>query len=322
MAHSNVLLMLFSLWGFCATLMLVTRSSPVCKLPARTQKRFPQSLAPPPLPVCPLRIASHDGDVKRWVAVAAPFGEKRRGTINIHDPSIDTYISGHLARHGQWEQTIVQAMQHVLTAPRMLFVDVGANIGYFSLVASLAGMRVRSFEAAAFNMPLLMRTRDKANNMDWALHYRAVSHESDQFVALETTSARTNAGNHRVVPGASVVTVRLDDVLNEHVDFLKVDVEGYECQVVAGATRLFCEHGVDAVVLEWTQRADRACQHQKLLQWFEWMGYTPRALRTFQTYASVGTALRGEDNLFLYREKNVPGTQACLDWWASATQPV
>lgn len=52
----------------------------------------------------------------------------------------------------------------------------------------------------------------------------------------------------------SVQGGRLDDFVHEPVMLLKLDVQGHELQVLAGAERLLTHHGVDMIVLEFAPK--------------------------------------------------------------------
>jgi FkbM family methyltransferase len=127
--------------------------------------------------------------------------------------------------------------------PGMTVVDVGANIGYYTLVfADLVGPsgRVIAFEpdpdlfsAAAGNV----RRNGKAGTV--RLHNCALgAHPAElhllrgHFNSGDNRLRRADPGTARAVP---VRVMRLDDVLGpEKVDWVKIDVQGWECDVLEG----------------------------------------------------------------------------------------
>ena len=50
----------------------------------------------------------------------------------------------------------------------------------------------------------------------------------------------------------SVPTVRLDDELDEHIDYLEIDVQGADFAVLRGAQRLIEHHGISVIRVEFT----------------------------------------------------------------------
>jgi FkbM family methyltransferase len=157
------------------------------------------------------------------------------------------YAVGHtIARTGSYEPEVSAALRNVLGAGGT-FVDVGANVGWFSLLgSSLVGPsgRVIAIEPNPLNVALL---RDSAkdngfHNIDVLTMALAAQPGA---IALET-----DGSNGRITPidgppaepieASFVVAARpLDDVLSDagvtRVDAIKIDVEGAEPLVLKGA---------------------------------------------------------------------------------------
>lgn len=124
------------------------------------------------------------------------------------------------------------------------FVDVGANIGYFTCLARARGVHTIAIEPLESNLRLLYRNvvvngwRDRVEVFPVAL--------SRTPGLLELFGTNTGASlipgwSGRSASNARVVAVStLDTVLGTHLDgrrlLIKVDVEGVEHDVLAGAT--------------------------------------------------------------------------------------
>ncbi len=128
-----------------------------------------------------------------------------------------------------------------LLAPGMRVADVGANIGYYLLlIESVVGPsgHVTCFEPEPRNLCELRRNV-RANGLANVEVVAAAAGDGDGTVALRAginaLVVEDGAGDHRVP------LVRLDSALTGAVDFLKIDVEGYEGQVLAGARRILAE---------------------------------------------------------------------------------
>jgi FkbM family methyltransferase len=134
---------------------------------------------------------------------------------------------------------------HLLRSGATL-VDVGAHLGTFTLAAAALECRVAAFEASATNARLLRTAvayngfQDRVDVIQAAA--AAVSgvlpfREDGVFGEIWPPNGPTN-GARRVQP---VPAVRIDDVLErlglEAVDVLKMDVEGYELEVLDGLSR-------------------------------------------------------------------------------------
>lgn len=185
----------------------------------------------------------------------------RSGTWSLDDIELPVdpieFISSSIYR-GVYERADVQVFQRLLGEGDVA-VDVGANIGYYTRLYSRwvgARGRVIAVEPSPVCLPML---ENLPPNVD--LFACAVG---DREATAELTNVRNPAhfGQSTLCDisptwGSVPVSVRrLDDVLDEagveHVDLLKVDVEGYEPQVLTGAARLIGDRRFRHAVLEVT----------------------------------------------------------------------
>jgi len=143
-----------------------------------------------------------------------------------------------------------------LVKPNMVVVDIGANIGYFTLLAAeLVGSSgtVYAFEPEPENYALLKRNIELNSYANIQPIETAVSNESG-FIQLYL-SAMDN-GSHSIYDTAArgvaatqtVATTTLDAFLEKEgwpkIDLVKIDVEGAETTVLAGMEQL-CERSPD-----------------------------------------------------------------------------
>lgn len=169
-----------------------------------------------------------------------PAGSVVRRRLFGHDIEID------LSRSQAQQLLFVEGERFVderfllkkLLLPGMTVVDVGANIGYYLLLFQQAiGSRGRviCIEPSVENLPELRRNIELNRFENLELHAVALGdHEGE-------TGLRSgiNSGVVEAESGAYHVPLRrLDRLISEPVDFLKIDVEGYEGQVLAGAVDL------------------------------------------------------------------------------------
>jgi FkbM family methyltransferase len=122
--------------------------------------------------------------------------------------------------------------------PGMTVVDVGANIGYYLLLfqeTTGQGGATILIEPSEENLPELRRNIQANQTGRVLLHEVALGAEEGE-IGLH---AGINSGIADASEAAHVVKIRrLDSLVTERVDLLKIDVEGYEGQVLAGAGAL------------------------------------------------------------------------------------
>ena len=140
-----------------------------------------------------------------------------------------------------------------LLEPGMVVFDVGANIGYYSLiVAGLVGVdgRVHAFEPTPalaerirLNRALNALTHITVNQVAVA----DASGTASLHISLEDPEANSlfqmEAGTNQIsVPTTTLDTYAADAAL-ARIDFIKIDCEGSELNVLRGATSLLNENG-------------------------------------------------------------------------------
>ena len=127
-----------------------------------------------------------------------------------------------------------------------VFVDVGANIGFYACLARHAGKSVVAVEPQAKNLKMLYRNLLANHYQDVEVFPMGVS-KSPGLVKLygpSGTGASMIPGWAHQHPGyASIMPLTtLDLLLAERFPgkklLIKIDVEGAECQVLRGATRV------------------------------------------------------------------------------------
>ena len=175
------------------------------------------------------------------------FGAKMKG--NTKD-LIDRYIYF----FGVWEPNITAFISRRL-APGDVFVDVGANVGYFSLVASIIvgeGGGVVAIEAS----PSIVRALESNIALNSLKNIRIANvAASDQrgtlrlYYGTEHNRGRASIyGNDGSVLEAEVPSLPLTDILERHEQrrarVIKIDVEGAEWLVSRGLGPLLT-HGRD-----------------------------------------------------------------------------
>jgi FkbM family methyltransferase len=154
----------------------------------------------------------------------------------------DSYISRQIEEAGVWEP-VESALVAQLLRPGDVFVDLGANIGYYTVLAALAcGPRgtVHAFEPEPGNFRLLRENVALNGLANVTAVEAAVSSASG---SVDLFLSHDNQGDHRIYDNesrASRVRVRqvsLDDWFrgrDSRVDVVKMDTQGSEGRIIDG----------------------------------------------------------------------------------------
>src|SRR5580658_1349068 len=169
--------------------------------------------------------------------------------IHLVLDSADTSVSRTLIDTSVYEPHVTAVFRRYLQ-PGMTMVDVGANVGYFSALAShLVGPagRVIALEPNSENCRLILLTMlaNGAQNIELlpvaASATRGWSHFS-AHVGSNGGIIRSTAEDLRDGRGTVVASFPLDELIDGPVHLLKLDVEGAEGLVLAGAQQLLATH--------------------------------------------------------------------------------
>lgn len=251
--------------------------------------------------------------MKRWPAIFSshPFSRKckvdsgawmRLGLIDV--------IERNLIVHACWDEPIATVMREAIE-PGATVVDIGANIGYFSLLAaSLCGPegRVLCVEPSQRNLSRLCEHL-WMNRVGIATVLSTAAGRASGWadVAFPTYN---NAGAATLRPVRTVQTQRtlvlaLDDVFEAHgldPQFIKLDVEGYELEALRGMERTL-RRCTPIVVCELTDGFLRELDQtaNELLGYMEGLGYRCHVI-SVDANVPAGTELST-------RNGNVPDVQ-------------
>jgi FkbM family methyltransferase len=160
--------------------------------------------------------------------------------LNFLFPAGDTAVGRALREHGEFARPEVDLICEMARGP---VVDVGANIGAISLpiAARRPELRVVAAEAHRGLAGLLAANAYSNHLLNVDVHHAAVGAQ-DGVVPFATAPLHevTNFGEHSLAteakaPAEPVRMTTLDALAPPDVSFVKIDVEGFEPQVLAGA---------------------------------------------------------------------------------------
>jgi FkbM family methyltransferase len=180
-------------------------------------------------------------------------------------PTDDLSLAPELALRGTYDDPFVRFLIRVLR-PGMTFVDVGANVGFFTVIAAQLvgrGGRVFAYECNPDLVPLLRRNvrmnwfEDRVVIVPRAAHrdeyVRTLAVPTDQTGLGSLTRFADRDANGPAVRRYEVACERLDVGLSGagYVDLMKIDVEGGEAAALDGASRLIDQGRVGLLSIEY-----------------------------------------------------------------------
>lgn len=220
------------------------------------------------------------------------FARQKRGFVSVRLPwganirvSVDDNVGGQIATLGLYDLVVTETLWR-LCEPEELVIDVGANIGYTSFVMAqrINSGRLLSFEPhpviyqeLRHNITSLAAQGCKARveTHEFALGPIATTlplHVPKDF-AYHRGESSLAVQSHLELSSETVdVTVKtLDSVIadTDRIGVMKMDVEGFELDVLRGAERLFAERRVRDCVFE-----EHNLYPTPVTNWFESHGYT------------------------------------------------
>ena len=219
-----------------------------------------------------------------WADVA--FYPVPKFEINTHDPQKqDLFISASIQGGKIWDPYVWNLFLRVFSLQppenNVFVIDVGANIGYFSLMAASMGYNVISFEPMTRNAAKFASSISKNHFEDKIILYQnAVGYDFGKIVHMTETHS-TNQGNGRITTGPyneHSITILLDDILFEPdamIIMIKIDVEGFEASVLNGAKRLICMNIVRFITIEFSHETSKneECPAVNMMKLLDSIGY-------------------------------------------------
>jgi FkbM family methyltransferase len=202
-----------------------------------------------------------------------------------------------------------------LLRPGFVVVDVGANIGYYTLLAAEAvGPRgkVHAVECDPRNLKVLQSNIEKNQLSNVQIHpFAAAGTRATQkltfspFGLTAFSSAGPDTGKGATL---DVEGIPLDEVIPSPVHLVKLDVDGFEVNALNGMKRILSNNPQLRLIVEWapTLTADDGRDPFEVPTWIEEAG-----LRQISILDSHHPQLSFEQAKQMVRSKALPPTWAC-----------
>ena len=182
------------------------------------------------------------------------------------DPG-DSIVSPFLLRDGYFEPFETAVMESAIK-PGDVVLDIGANIGYYTLIfAKLVGEqgKVYAFEPDPSNFALLKKNVRANGYRNVICVPKAVS---DVAGPLSLFLCPDNKGDHRIYSSedtratVGIEALRLDDYFADYegvINFVKMDIQGSESRALRGMVGLLRSHPEAKLVTEFWPGGIRRC---------------------------------------------------------------
>jgi len=214
-------------------------------------------------------------------------------SASIFGYRMDLDLSDWIQRHiyyGSYEQPQTSRMLSYVR-PGMTFVDVGANVGYYSALASsiVGGGRVIAYEPNPYAFERLQAwiQANQVNNVTPVFaalgakqgtikthFYETDNHTASLVPPADPATQETTAVEVRTLDAEA------DRLGLDRIDVMKIDVDGYESEVFRGAAGLLTEGRINAILCEFSAHwlAQVGSSNDELEQLFTSRGYIKRAV--------------------------------------------
>lgn len=185
--------------------------------------------------------------------------------ICLYDSKYDVFVSKQIRELGIWEGHIVDQFQKVLSMDSYLgVIDIGANLGQYSLIAAKMGHNVLAVEPWKGSLERFREAANMAGIKDKITVLTNVISDERSRVCLKTTGDnqgnvhidmnREESYNMRLKSCNSSNSVYLDDLL-PYINFqravLKLDIQGFEHRAFLHAKTLLKELYIPYIFMEW-----------------------------------------------------------------------
>lgn len=181
----------------------------------------------------------------------------------------DIYVGRGLFEYGEFSEGEVEFFRQVIK-PEHIVCDVGANIGAHTLAFARLARHVHAFEPQPILYSALcgMVALNELKNVT-AIHAGCFSREGTMTYPDMALGIPNNLGAGTLQPYTGERSIRVTRLVTP-CDFLKVDVEGMEIEVLKGAAEMIRAKKPVLYV-----EADRREKFEALMEYIRHLGYHP-----------------------------------------------
>jgi FkbM family methyltransferase len=172
----------------------------------------------------------------------------------------EDFISNSIYKHMCWEPNVTDTFINILkNSNSPIVLDVGCNIGYFSIISSLYSKQVFSFDANINNLNLLNESIGINDIKNIKTIHSCVSDNNKCFYKI-SNNYTTNIGALRVEEckkeESNLNTIVIDDFIEKNnikeITIIKIDIEGGELKCLYGLKKSLEKKIINNIIIEIT----------------------------------------------------------------------
>lgn len=241
------------------------------------------------------------------------------GPFTLYAKTIDRLLALFLLKFG-FRSSFEKEIFESLLKPGMRVVDIGANLGYYTLIAArIVGPegRVYAFEPEEGNFSLLALAVEKSGRHNIKLFRKAIAEKSGEGTLFFSEEHR---GDHRTFDNGEnrrriiVETASLDEIMAHEgkIDIVKIDIEGAESKALEGMKKILADNEGIKIMSEFWPRgiSEAGAQPLDFLKRWKELGFEilfingrDRCLQNFSPEDLVGSFKPQEyGNIILIRQ--------------------
>lgn len=229
--------------------------------------------------------------------------------IYVHPASADDMISSYVRDFGTWEEDLLnQTAVMVLKYPGLTFIDLGCNIGVYTLYMADIGANVIAVDPVIDNLKLLSLSLKSGHRFhgNVTLIWNAIT---DEYKKVELNVPNGNIGGAHIIDTEQdklskslnhISTILIDDlaplIKDRNVAF-KIDIEGQEGNALQGARTFFQTFDVKFILMEFVHHR-RSHSGQVIVDFLVRNGFMPYATIHQRNFLDIDKFYMWPENVF------------------------